>query len=314
VSRISYLALSGLNLGEEDRLRDMVVVQSGFDADEGLLRRNWEFQNSNPSRVLTIKRMYYLFRHGRAFPRAHVLKSVRQYERWICYFIFSPTGQLTPAHRFTLSAIKNYNTKIMVVIATNGIDNVSPELSDCADAILWKQLIGYDFSAYTLGLDLIGRFSPGADVLVFNDSVYGPFFKLERFFETAKWDLTGFTAGYGFENHIQSYAFILKNVTQLRLANLSNVFSQRVCFNDCYQVVICQETRLARVASKYMSVGAFWAGSNLQISDPPKQVPELLIEEGFPFMKRSLFEKHRGVADIEAIQNILVRRGHPKVE
>ena len=133
---------------------------------------------------------------------------------------------------------------------------------------LLKGLSGYDFSAYAVALREVATRSPGADLLLINDSVLGPFVDLDTLLEEAPWDLTGFTAYSLFENHVQSYALYFRNVTSPLLRSLRTVIPHRFAFNHHRRVVRCQETRMARVAARTMSVGALWYSEDSDLGDP----------------------------------------------
>jgi len=172
-------------------------------------------------------------------------------------------------------------------------------------------MAGYDFSGYTLGLLEISRNSPGADVFVMNDSVFGPFCDLREVIAQAPWDLTGFTASNQVTNHIQSYAFIIRAVNKKRMAKLSTVFFPYIALSNMSAVVALQETRLARVASRHMTVGALWYGDKKEVIDPTLVRPLELLDVGFPFLKRSLLGKHQSFIDADLMYTRLQQFGHP---
>lgn len=148
-------------------------------------------------------------------------------------------------------------------------------------------------------------------MLIINDSVYGPFTDLNLAMNAAAWDLTGFTSSQFVENHIQSYSFILKNINTNSLHLLGTPFKRFTCFNDFWTVVLAQETRFARIASKSMTVGSFWHGNSCDGTDPSLHHALELVDNGFPFIKRSLLGKHRGKQSVEAVKDFLSKHQHP---
>jgi len=177
--------------------------------------------------------------------------------------------------------------------------------------VIWKGLSGYDFSAYAIALREIAKSSPGADVVILNDSVFGPFGSLDPFIARTRWDLTGFTATGLIENHIQSYCFVIRDVTPAKVLALLPVLPLRHALNHAVDVIYLQESRLARVAARSMSVGAFWYAGGEPGWDPTLHGAEDLIAAGFPFLKRSLFGKYTGVFDEARLFEMLEERGHP---
>ena len=230
---------------------------------------------------------------------------------WTCWFVYLPDGVLTPAHRFTLDRLRRLDRKLLVVCATPDAAMIPADFAAAADALAWKDMPGFDFSAYALGLHGIARHAPGSDVFVLNDSIYGPFVDLASFLAAARWDLTGFTATANVENHVQSYAFHLKDVTPARMAALASVLPQGWAYDRFWDVVLGQETRFARVAARSMSVGAFRYAPPGGVEDPTLGLALPLLDDGMPFLKRSLVGKLAHLDPDGHAADALARLGHP---
>ena len=71
---------------------------------------------------------------------------------WIVSFLFAPDGVLHTAHRFTLARLREEGLSILVVCSCADARSMPPNLPDLCDALLWKAMGGYEFSAYTLAL------------------------------------------------------------------------------------------------------------------------------------------------------------------
>lgn len=229
---------------------------------------------------------------ARAAPDFSVLKEVAPSPRWVVYFMYAPTGDLETYHAFTLRRLKEHGIRLQVIVASPTPSDVPPAVFEYADAVCWKALNGYDFSAYSIALRSIAVRSPGARVLVMNDSIFGPYGDLTSFMDEAPWDLTGFTAtDSGNQLHIQSYAFIMKDVTAARLNALRWIFPTRLAFDSAYGAISCQELWFAREAARSMSVGSFWWGADAVVHDPSLTRAVNLVDAGFPFLKRSLLAR-----------------------
>lgn len=77
--------------------------------------------------------------------------------------------------------------------------------------VLWRKNVGYDFGAYKDGIKAIGDTRHLDGVLLMNDSVYGPFWKLSDMLskiDRSTTDFWGITDSWEQHFHIQSY-FIL---------------------------------------------------------------------------------------------------------
>jgi lipopolysaccharide biosynthesis protein len=250
-------------------------------------------------------------RRSSRFPAWQELKPLVPKRRWLVYFMYCPHGHIEPYHRFALERLKVSEGGLLVVCAAPSVTEIPQEVRHFADALYWKALPGYDFSAYTLALRKIASRSPHADVFVMNDSIFGPFQPIESIFSSAHWDLSGFTASAVIENHIQSYAFVLKNLTVRKMNCLLTVLFPLAAFSDFEDVVRVQETRFARVASAHMSVGANWYSCSGDVVDPTLNRPIELLNHGHPFVKRSLLGKHKGFQPEARICEALSSLGYP---
>jgi lipopolysaccharide biosynthesis protein len=277
-----------------------------------VLTRDWTFVPSKPWHGTFAHRLRATIAGRRPPPEQAILKRPNGRSRWVLYFAFLPQGKVTPAHLFTLERLARMDAGLFVVCALPPNTDVPTAIYDYADAVASKGLSGFDFSAYAIGLRSIVEESPGCDLFVMNDSVFGPFVDLDNEFAAARWDFTGYTAYSLIENHIQSYAFIIKNVNDRVEKALSPVFPENYTYDRYKDVVFQQETRLARIASYHMSVGAKWFSDHRRTSEPSFFSAISLINSGFPFLKKSLLHRRPDIYDHEAIQHVLEELGHPR--
>lgn len=278
--------------------------------DLDMLERDWSYRPSRPDGLTTAVRLRAL-RGLRHAPASVAISPVYPAPRWIVYFVYLPAGRLDAGHRFTLERLRQGDARLCVICATPNAGLVPEELRSTADATYWKALPGYDFSAYALAIDEIARHSAGAEVLVMNDSVFGPFADVEAIWPMMRWDLTGFTASAQLQNHVQSYAFHLRHVTLDTAKALRTVLPRTRAFDDYVGVVYWQESRFAHVAARSMSVGALWYADGIRCGDPTTYAALPLVRSGFPFLKRSLLSKNAHLADPDEVRDVLRTLGHP---
>ncbi len=272
-------------------------------------QRDWTYEPSSPNWDVRLARLRGRF--ARKAPPAHeLLRAPTAKPLWFVYFVYAPQGRLTQGHRVALARIRDMGFALHVVCATRDVASVPTELHRYADALHWKALSGYDMSGYTLGLHDVARHSPGAMVVLANDSVWGPLVDLRPFVKHAQWDMTGFTALDITENHFQSYAWMLKDVTPARLQALAPVLPSTWAYNWGTYAVLLQETLLARHAAKSMSVGSFLYSRIAAFNgDSTLSRAFELVDAGHPFLKKSLLGKFAFVQDIERVAAFVVERG-----
>lgn len=273
------------------------------------LERDWTYRPSRigyHTRALRIRARM----RRRPGPATQVLRAVTPRQRWTCYFLYLPDGVLQPAHRFTLERLRARNAGLLVVCATPDPAMVPAFLHEVADALIWKDLGGFDFCAYALAIETVARNSAGADLFIMNDSVLGPFTDLDAQLDRTPWDLTGFTAFARIENHIQSYAFNLRSVTPATVAALRPALSSGIAHDYYRDVIYAQETRLARVAARSMSVGSLWYAPDAS-GDASIFAAMSLVANDFPFLKRKLLGREKGHFAEDLIHAYLEERRHP---
>lgn len=286
-------------------------VPHAFPVGLAALERDWSFRPSRPNPLVIARRMRAWFRRGAA-PAWSMIRPVTPRNRWVAYFVYLPDGMLTSAHRYTLERLHAAeDTGLLVVCACPASVPVPPELSAIADALYWKDLGGYDFSAFAIAIRETARLSPGADLLLQNDSVFGPLVPVDRLWPMLKWDFSGFTGSSAVQNHLQSYAFALRAVDDRRVAALSTIFPPTIAFDDYEAILLRQETRMATVAARSMSVGSLWYARAESCADASLFAALPLVDAGFPFLKRALLTKHAGIYPRDVILETLRRAGHP---
>lgn len=281
-----------------------------MSADIPGLEKDWSFVPS-PRLWLDCQRAVLARVHARPVPRHIVLRAPGPRDEWIVYFTFTPAGEMTADRAFTLSRLRDLGVPLLIVCASEGPEKIHPSLAKAADALIWKDLSGYDFSGYTIALDLLATRSPGARVCVLNDSVYGPFSDLRPMLRSEAWDFSGFTASSMLENHIQSYAFVIRDLTPPFMQRMRKVFPARFAYNQAGHVIFCQELPMARLAHRDARVGALWYGRAGEVPDPTLNRAFELVDAGFPFLKKSLLTKQAHFADRSAVLGKLEQLGHP---
>lgn len=301
------------------------------------LVRNWTYRPSSPGPLVRLSRWKSLLTGRVAFPAHAALRRIGRQDRWNGLFLYLPDGRITPSQRFTVERLIGLSGASAVVCATPHPDHVPVAQLTGVDALYWKGLGGFDFSAYALLAHEVAQHSPGATLYLQNDSVLGPFGDVDALVATMPWRVGGFLASSAMENHLQSYALVLRNVDHGLLSRLAPALSTRRAYDHWRDVVNLQETRLARLAGRSESVGALWYAPHAHegaprlweaavakfgrsseaqrpTSDPSlRDAPELL-GQGFPFLKRSLFTRNAHLQPRAPLDAFLAAQGHPPLD
>jgi lipopolysaccharide biosynthesis protein len=136
----------------------------------------------------------------------------------LCVFAsFAKTGMIEEYVFYNLGALQKTGFDILFVTTSPRISDIDLQrLKKTCVRILRRENIGYDFGSWKAGL-----FNSGIDwkeydqLLLTNDSYYGPLFPWSEALSAAQSDLYGITDSYGISYHLMSY-FVLYNKRALR--------------------------------------------------------------------------------------------------
>lgn len=113
---------------------------------------------------------------------------------------------------YSLAAIKSVADNVIFVSTSNLNNTDLNKLNDSCDVVICRENIGYDFYSYRAGLLHLelGDFN---EVILLNDSIYGPFNSLSSIvgeMGARENDFWGMTDSYDLGFHLQSYFLVFK--------------------------------------------------------------------------------------------------------
>ena len=198
---------------------------------------------------------------------------------------------------------------IIFVSTAEGIkkDSLKSIKTYCRDVII-KKNIGYDFGAWKTGLDYLGsELKDYEELLLCNDSVYGPLFDLENIFKKMQnYDLWSMTDNHEVEYHLQSY-FMVYN---------KKAFTHHL-FQDFWENLKIYHNKQILIENNEIGFSQNMMNSNLTYSSyyvaKDKNYvnvlqyywDDLILNQEFPFMKKELIQKNPLNIKIEHWSNII---------
>ena len=113
---------------------------------------------------------------------------------------------------FYLDALREVSSYLIFVSTAELGDTDRTRVSEVCDDVVVRENIGYDFMSYKVGLD---SFDPTQydEVVICNDSVYGPFYPIEKMFQSMQktaCDFWGVTDSTDKSYHLQSYFIVFR--------------------------------------------------------------------------------------------------------
>lgn len=142
-------------------------------------------------------------------------------KRLAVFVHFDKDGIVDPYVEFYLQSLKMV-VETIVFVTTSFLDDESRhKAKQYCYHVIERDNIGYDFMSYKRGLTVC-PLEEYDEVLICNDSVYGPFSPLDKLMEKmsmVECDYWGMTESFQFTHHLQSYFLLFK-----RKAFLSEAF------------------------------------------------------------------------------------------
>ncbi len=125
---------------------------------------------------------------------------------------------------YYIRALKELSKAILFVSSSSLSGTEISKVGKLCDKVSTRHNIGYDFMSWKAGLDSIRNLSDYDELILCNDSVYGPLFSLQDLFQKMKGkaDFWGITASQAKKKyHIQTYFL---------------VFTPKVFLSDAFQI------------------------------------------------------------------------------
>lgn len=133
-------------------------------------------------------------------------------KRAIVFAHYDKHGMIDPYVYYYLRELRKICRSLIFVSTVKLKKKDLDELGQIGCDVILRENIGYDFMSYKLGLDSLD-YAEFDEIVICNDSVYGPFFNLEKIFrkmDSKHSDFWGITSNTDISYHIQSYFVVFK--------------------------------------------------------------------------------------------------------
>ena len=223
---------------------------------------------------------------------------------------FDKHSLIDPYVVFYLKSLSSIADIIFVSTAEQLNDVEIEKVKVFCSKVIVKENYGYDFGAWKTGIDVIGEELNNYDNLILcNDSVYGPFAPLKEFLvrmKSAKCDVYSMTDSYELLKHNQSF-FVAYN----KKAFTSNVFRDfwgnfKIIENKM-ALIVANEVKFSRsLRESGLRVGAFVPSKGItKLNISHFYWKRLIEEERFPFIKIELLRDNPVDVDIEGWEDVI---------
>ncbi len=174
-------------------------------------------------------------------------------------------------------------------LSLDELKKVSPYCRD----ILVKENYGYDFGAWKSGLNLLGnKLNTYDELILCNDSVFGPFSDLEVIFmemKQKKYDFWSMTDNYEISYHLQSY-FIVYTKKAFTEKVFQDFWKNFKIYNNKKKLIEMNEIRFSKNLQKTeLTFGAYCTTENYSYLNIMHYYwKDLILNKKYPFIKKEL--------------------------
>ena len=179
-----------------------------------------------------------------------------------------------------LDALRRVCGKIIFVSASKLSASEIERLSHTASEVILRENVGYDFMSYKEGLAHFDL-TQYDEVVICNDSLYGPFFPLEEMFTAMSaqkaCDFWGITANSDMGYHLQSYFLVFKK-TLVQSDIFQSFWEQVTVLPDKEQIIETYEVGLTQTFLK----NGYSAQAYVSFDPTPLQKASVLLKKITP--------------------------------
>ena len=213
-----------------------------------------------------------------------------------------------------LSALRDEGFKIILITSNLELDGASIDKARAICSLLvHRENRGYDFAGWALALRLYPSLYDAQEVLLCNDSVYGPLRSLGPIFDKmngTSCDFWGITESREVEWHLQSYFLVFKK-SALTSAIFKQFWTAVRALDDKMELIRAYEVPLARLLSE----GGLRPGVLVALEDVSSEIcnPTLhpwrktILVGKSPFVKVQLLRDNPLKSDIDNWQALVAR-------
>ncbi|MBR0904599.1 rhamnan synthesis F family protein [Bradyrhizobium liaoningense] len=243
-------------------------------------------------------------------------------DRRVCLFShFDVQNKLDKHVLYYLSALADEGFSIVLITSNMELDAESfAAAREICAAVVHRENKGYDFAGWSTAIQVFRGIYKANQILLANDSVYGPMRSLASIFETMErkpCDFWGITESLEVEWHLQSY-FLLFTRAAVRAPVFKQFWENVTAISDKTELIHRYEVPLGRIfAETGLRPGALVGLDSLtrEVCNPTLSMwREILVKTESPFIKVQLLRDNPLHTNIEGWQDIARQLGYdPKL-
>ncbi|TGL99239.1 rhamnan synthesis F family protein [Leptospira jelokensis] len=250
----------------------------------------------------------------------------KQSNRLVLFSTFTTDGKIKESLVYYLSNLKKIKSDIILI--DTSLKRIPSELEKIQPYLrhyIWRENIGYDFGSWKIGISEIPDWKIYSQIILTNDSIYGPIHPLEPIFEkfnSSDIDIWGLTDSYELSYHLMSYFLVFQNKI-IQSKEFENFWETMVYFPTTWKKFLILAYEVG--GYKYWKNFGFKTDAYIKFEtltqtifknhyNNPTHVfwDKIISDLKFPFLKKDLTRKKLSPNELDEIRQVLVKTS-PKV-
>ncbi|HRG63810.1 MAG TPA: rhamnan synthesis F family protein [Burkholderiales bacterium] len=181
---------------------------------------------------------------------------------------YDPQGKIENFVIYYLEKLKAVSNQIIFVSTSMLNDIEQQKIKHLVDKIITRENIGYDFHSYKAGIDSIDGLTAYDQLILCNDSCYGPLFSLKDIFvkmNRQEINFWGITSSNLLQFHLQSY-FLVFNKPVLQSNCFINFWKNLPIYQNRKDIIHNYEIALTQVLISNNHYAASYIPINFKVS------------------------------------------------
>jgi len=210
--------------------------------------------------------------------------------------------------KYYLKELSTFSDILFVSTSEELSEDSIKELSKYCTYIILKKNVGYDFGAWKTGLDYLGNdIEEYEDLILCNDSVYGPFYNLEEIYKSMKnSDVCAMSDNHEIEYHLQSY-FIRYNRKAFSHSIFKYFWDNFKIYHNKQALIENNEIGFSKqLLDSELSCSAYYQAKNKNYVNVLQYYwNDLVISHNFPFIKKEVLKRNPLQLNIEHWETVI---------
>jgi lipopolysaccharide biosynthesis protein len=226
---------------------------------------------------------------------------------------WDPQGIVDSYVLYYAKHLKEIGYSIILCSANNVF--IDDRITDIFDAVIYRKTPGYDFSSWKAAFDSLPTLFDVKQLILTNDSVFGPIGSLDNIFNAMKpiiCDFWGIIESLTLRPYLQSYFILLfHNVIKSKAFRM---FLNSIGSSGDREVAVSYEEILSQwlICNNLIGAARFPASIfNKNAVDPVYHASELIQTKQFPFLKRRMIFNNPYAIILNNLSSLLKENEYP---